>query len=306
MSFSHKVREELAEIIPPARHCQIAELSAVMCFCGRFFGEKFCFVSEHEKIIQKIQLLLHKALSIETQIGKEGRNFVISITDKEVIKRIFAAVKLSPENMEYPVSTVFLNNICCKRSFLRGAFLVGGSISDPEKYYHLEIVVNDRKLGKILSDSIKNFELDARIVARRGQYVVYLKEGSQIVDMLNVMGAHISLLDLENVRILKEVRNNVNRQCNCETANMNKTVNAAVRQIEDIKLIDSTMGIDALPESLSELCRVRLENFDMPLKDLGALLSVPVGKSGVNHRLRKISQIADEIRNGKSEEIRSN
>ena len=147
--------------------------------------------------------------------------------------------------------------------------------------------------------AIKSFELDARIVERRRYHVVYLKEGAQIVDMLNVMGAHISLMDLENVRILKEVRNSINRQVNCETANMGKTIQAAVKQVEDIRYIMENVGIDSLSEGLADIARVRLEYPEDSLKDLGERLSPPVGKSGVNHRLRKLSQIAEEIRNNK-------
>lgn len=143
---------------------------------------------------------------------------------------------------------------------------------------------------------MKGFAVDAKIVERKRHYVVYLKEGAQIVDMLNVMGAHVALMDLENVRILKEMRNSVNRKVNCETANITKTVSAAVRQVEDIQWIEQTRGLGSLPDSLREIAEVRLEHPDMPLKDLGQLLDPPLGKSGVNHRLRRISEIADRHR----------
>ena len=140
------------------------------------------------------------------------------------------------------------------------------------------------------------FDVDAKIVERKKHYVVYLKEGAQIVDMLNVMGAHVALMNLENVRILKEMRNSVNRKVNCETANISKTVNAAVRQVEDIQYIMKTKGLSSLPDNLQEIAQVRLEHPDMPLKDLGTLLTPPIGKSGVNHRLRRISEIAEKLR----------
>jgi hypothetical protein len=139
------------------------------------------------------------------------------------------------------------------------------------------------------------FETDAKIVERKERYVVYLKEGSQIVDMLNVMEAYVSLMNLENVRILKEMRNSVNRKVNCETANISKTVNAAVKQIEDITKIRDTIGLDELPPHLKEMALLRLEYPDAPLKELGNYLDPPVGKSGVNHRLRRLSEIADTI-----------
>ena len=132
---------------------------------------------------------------------------------------------------------------------------------------------------------------------RKKHFVVYVKEGAGIVDILNVMEAHNSLMDLENIRIVKEMRNSVNRKFNCEMANLNKTVSAAVRQIEDIKYISDTVGLSYLSKPLMEIAAVRLENPDSSLKELGELLSSPVGKSGVNHRLRKISEIADDLRN---------
>lgn len=147
-----------------------------------------------------------------------------------------------------------------------------------------------------MQEVIGSFDSDAKIVERKGHQVVYLKEGSQIVDMLNVMEAYVSLMNLENIRILKEMRNSINRQVNCETANINKTVNAAVKQIQDIELIRDTMGLDELPQNLREMALLRLEYPDAPLKELGNYLEPPVGKSGVNHRLRKLSAIAEGLR----------
>jgi DNA-binding protein WhiA len=145
------------------------------------------------------------------------------------------------------------------------------------------------------------FELEAKIILRKRSHVVYIKEGSQIVDLLNIMEAPISLMEMENVRILKEMRNSVNRQVNCETANLNKTVSAAVKQMEDITYIEQTLGLHNLPENLQEIARVRLAAPNASLKELGDMLSEPLGKSGVNHRLRKLSEIAEELRGSKEE-----
>ena len=171
-------------------------------------------------------------------------------------------------------------------------------MSDPEKSYHFEIVCNGEEKAKQLVEIINSFDMEAKIVQRKKSHVVYLKEGSQIVDMLNIMEAHVALLDLENVRILKEMRNSVNRQVNCETANINKTVSAAVKQLEDINYIKNTRGLDSLPDNLREIALVRLEYPQAALKELGTYLEPAVGKSGVNHRLRKICEIAEEIRQG--------
>ena len=191
---------------------------------------------------------------------------------------------------------LILQNTCCKRAFIRGAFLAGGSMSDPNKSYHFEIVCHTLDQGKQLQSVMQSFDTDAKIVERKGHYVVYLKEGSQIVDMLNVMEAYVALMNLENVRILKEVRNTINRKVNCETANINKTVNAAVKQVEDIELIRERIGLDNLPDNLREMALLRLEYPEATLKELGNYLEPPVGKSGVNHRLRKLSAIAEDLK----------
>jgi len=185
---------------------------------------------------------------------------------------------------------------CCKRAFIRGAFLASGSISDPEKGYHFEIVCSDEQKAEQLRELIRSFEIDAKIVMRKKSYVVYVKEGAQIVDMLAVMEANVALMNLENIRIVKEMRNTVNRKVNCETANINKTVNAAVKQTEDIRLIQEKMGFHNLNEGLAEIAELRLQYPEATLKELGMMLNPQVGKSGVNHRLRKLSQIADGLR----------
>ena len=174
--------------------------------------------------------------------------------------------------------------------------MAAGSISDPSKSYHFEIVCRSREQASQLQKIMESFQTEAKIVERKNHYVVYLKDGSQIVDMLNVMEAYVSLMNLENVRILKEMRNSVNRKVNCETANIGKTVNAAVKQIADIELIRDRVGLDNLPDNLREMALLRLEYPEAALKELGKYLEPPVGKSGVNHRLRKLGEIADKLR----------
>ena len=179
--------------------------------------------------------------------------------------------------------------------------MVAGSISNPEKSYHIEIVCTAEKKAEQLQEIVNSFGLDAKVIVRKKSYVVYLKEASQIVDMLNVMEAPIALMEMENIRILKEMRNTVNRKVNCETANINKTVSAAVKQTEDIRFIRDSIGLRKLPEGLQEIAELRLENPNASLKELGELLSSPLGKSGVNHRLRKLSEIAEKLRENMEE-----
>ena len=199
---------------------------------------------------------------------------------------------------EEPVSRILLKNSCCQRAFLRGAFLSVGSMSDPSKGYHLEFDCTDEAKADQLQEVIGHFDIESKRILRKKYHVVYLKEGAGIVDLLNVCEAPVSLMNLENLRILKEMRNSVNRRVNCETANIAKTVNAAAKQVEDIEYIRAHYGLQNLSQGLREMAEIRLENQDLPLKELGECFSPPIGKSGVNHRLRKLSELADKLRSG--------
>lgn len=286
MSFSREVKEELAGHISPARHCQIAELSALFSMCGQFGrnqdGYYIGFQTENEAVLKKSFTLLKKAFNIEADV----------MLREEQMQELYDEFG----DLEKPVNQLLIKNSCCQRAFIRGAFLAAGSMSDPSKGYHLEFVCTSMEKAGQLQRVIQEFNIDAKIVIRKKYYVVYLKEGSGIVDILNVMEAHVALMKLENLRILKEMRNSINRQVNCEAANITKTVNAATRQIEDIELIKEQYGFQKLPEPLRQMAEVRLEHPDAPLKELGEYLDPPVGKSGVNHRLRKLSELADRIR----------
>lgn len=312
MSFSSQVKEELSRQIHKSRHCQIAEVAAILSFAGKLEetgqGDILRVYTENLSLARKYFILMKKTFHVTASIAvrqniylHKNRVFVISLSGKEEVKKVLQAVKWRSEKNEdirgrELVHGLLIQKSCCRRAFIRGAFLSAGSMSDPEKSYHFEIVCTEEEKARQLTEIINSFDMDAKVVRRKKSYVVYLKEGAQIVDMLNIMEAHVSLLSLENVRILKEMRNSVNRQVNCETANINKTVSAAVKQLEDINYIKSTRGLDSLPENLREIALVRLEYPQAPLKELGTYLEPPVGKSGVNHRLRKLCEIADELR----------
>lgn len=287
MSFSGEVKEELAKHISTARHCQMAELAALLSFCGQYGRDEngqftIGFQTENEAVVRKSFTLLQKTFNIENDVTlseEQMQDFYSKFGD-----------------LSAPVSQLLIKNSCCQRAFLRGAFLGTGSISDPKKGYHMEFVCTDEAKAEQLQRVIQGFGIDAKIVIRKKYYVVYLKEGAAIVDLLNIMEAHVALMNLENLRILKEMRNSINRRVNCETANISKTVSAATRQIEDIEYLRDHYGFKKLPEGLRQMAEVRLEYPDAPLKELGEYLDPPVGKSGVNHRLRKLSEIADRIR----------
>jgi len=288
MSFSSEVKQELAGRMATARHCQLAELAAILHFCGEFGRDAqgryaLGLQTENEMIVRKCFTLLKKTFNIDTD------NWISEGQMLDLFQKI--------GKPEETVSSLLLKNACCQRAFLRGAFLSVGSISDPSKAYHLEFVCPTQEKADQLRNVMQGFGIPAKIVLRKKYHVVYLKEGSGIVDLLNVMEAHVSLMNLENLRILKEMRNSINRRVNCETANISKTVSAASRQISDIEYLRDHYGFSRLPASLKEMAQVRLENPDAPLKDLGQLLDPPVGKSGVNHRLRKLSELAESVRN---------
>lgn len=313
MSFSSEVKDELSRQIPTARHCQIAETAAIISLCGRILissEDKYCIKihTENIAVARKYFTLLKKTFQINTEVSirqnvylKKGRTYTVTIREHEDAMRVLKATRLIDEHQEIGenlsvVGNLVVQQLCCKRAFIRGAFLATGSISDPEKSYHFEIVCATMEKANQLQEIIAAFDIEAKIIQRKKYFVVYIKEGSQIVDILNVMEAHIALMNLENVRILKEMRNSVNRKVNCETANINKTVSAAVKQLEDIVYIRDTVGFGILPEGLEEIALKRLEQPEATLKELGAMLNPPVGKSGVNHRLRKISLIAENLR----------
>lgn len=319
MSFSGNVKEELSRHIAEARHCRIAEMAAILSLCGNIMIDSRELFSikihtENIAVARKCFTLLQKTFNIEAETSvrrnpeKETTLYSVAVKDHKDTIRILQATKLLDENGEVleelsVVRNIVVQQMCCRRAFLRGAFLAAGSISDPKKSYHFEIVCATMEKAKQLQNMMNSFGAEPKIVNRKKTFVVYLKEGSQIVDILNVMEAHVALMELENVRILKEMRNDVNRKVNCETANINKTVSAAVKQVEDIKYIRDTIGFERLSEGLQEIAIARLEYPEATLKELGELLASPVGKSGVNHRLRKLGEIAEKVREDKEEVI---
>ena len=282
MSFSSDVKEELAGVIPQARHCRIAELSAIMHLAGQIGVSEgdvtIGFNAFGESLIKKGFTLLE----ITFNIGKSLKS-----SDPE-----FEAFTRAMGDCYDKVSDLVLKSSCCKRAFLRGAFLASGSVSDPGKGYHLEFVCrNDAQADQIVK-VCSDFEIPARMTVRRGENIVYVKEGEMIGELLSVMGAQNSYMDFENRRIYKDVSNTVNRRVNCETSNIRKTVTAASRQLDDIRYLEEHGILQTLPDTLREAAYGRLEHPDATLSELGAMMDPPVGKSGINHRLAKLSEIA--------------
>ena len=286
-----------------ARHCRIAELSAVYAVCGTGSGddpELFSFRAEHALLQSRVFTLLRKTIRISLVMGSgasgsEGTGVSIRTDDPDGARRVRRALEIR-DDMD--LEERICSRSCCVRAFLRGIFLAAGSVSDPEKSYHFEIVCASQALSERVLSLIRRYEIDARITLRKGRYVVYVKESTQIVDLLNIMGAHTSLMQMENVRIIKDVRGRINRQVNCETANLNKTVTASVREAEEIRRLEEAGILKTLSAPLRETAALRMEHPEASLRELGEMHDPPLGRSGVNHRLKKISEIASGVSSG--------
>ncbi len=318
LTFSGKVKEELSRHWKETRHCQIAEMAAILSMCGKVSinsHEQYSVKvrTENISVARKYFTLLRKTFNIKTETFVSSNRSTGKVTYTVIVNRhedartiLTASGLMSPDGEvgeEFSdKGNPILYKSCCKRAFIRGAFLASGSMSHPEKSYHIEFVCAAQEKARQIRALVNGFGLDAKIILRKKSYVVYLKEGAQIVDLLNIMEAPIALMEMENVRILKEISNSVNRQVNCETANINKTVFAAVKQVEDIQYIQQEMGLNELPENLREIAELRVAHPNASLKELGGLLAEPIGKSGVNHRLRKLGEIAESLRENKEEQ----
>lgn len=314
MSFSSTVKNEITKNTDLKREEILSLLSAIMRLSGTLsFGSaklSFKITTENPSTARFIFKLLKDHLKIHGRLLvkkagslKKNNVYVIVISEEMGLRGLLLETGILQEEegtygLNYSIGKELIHSDELKKAFIKGAFLGAGSVSNPEKAYHVEFVVNSLELAEELRDLVNSYNLTAKVIGRKNAYIVYLKEGEQIVDILSIIGAYNSLFEFENVRIVKDMRNNVNRLVNCETANLSKTVNAAVRQVESIKLIEKEIGLGRLSRPLRDVAELRLEYPDESLKELGEMLSPPVGKSGVNHRLRKIEKIADELRKG--------
>ncbi|MEZ0537545.1 DNA-binding protein WhiA [Caldicellulosiruptoraceae bacterium PP1] len=314
MSFSSNVKNEIAKKISQKSCCRQAAIMAFLKFSGdiqiinNFFNIKIS--TENAQTAKAFFLLMKSQFNKHCEVmirknSKLNKNYLYTVIapDKGENLNILKKIQLvKKQKNQYiindKISEDLVNKKCCKKAFLQALFLSCGSITNPEKMYHLEFDIKNHNDAFLVKNLLEMFIGEAKMVERKSHYVVYLKEGEQIIDLLNILGAHIALLELENIRIVKELRNNVNRLVNCETANLEKTINASVRQIENIEFIDKTIGIDNLPENLQEIAKLRLKFREASLKELGTMLQTPLGKSGVNHRLRKIDKIAEDLKKG--------
>lgn len=291
MSFSSEIKQSLCEVPFDCKMCISAELAGIISFSGQFNADRLKLVTEKkftaERMIQDIKKCTGKDLKVEG-----SRTIRIETDDSEVILQLRKSLKLSEDDFE----DTFFCNECCTRAFIRGAFIGSGCVSNPKKNYHLEFTAKYRISVERLLFAFECCGISPKVTYRKGNYLVYLKESQNIADALGLMGANMGALEFYSVQMEKEVRNTINRQINCEVANQEKISVAANRQLAAIKKIRAKSDINKLTEVLQEMIRVREAYPEVSLKDLGQLLNPPIGKSGVNHRLNRIVELAEELK----------
>ncbi len=308
MSFAAEVKKELTQVEADAC-CIEAELAALIRMNGSLSFSNRQYIldvqTENAAIARRIYSLikLNYKHPVELLVRKKMRlkkNNVYIVRLKEDVQQFLVDLNIleEPFSFKRSIPKKYTEKKCCSRAYLRGAFLAGGSVNNPEtSSYHLEISNQYEEHNDSLCELMNSFDLHARTLERRNGYITYFKEAEKITEFLINIGAHQALLKFEDVRIMRDLRNSVNRLVNCETANLNKTIGAAFRQVENIKFIKDTVGLESLPDKLREVAQVRLEHQDVSLKELGELISSgKISKSGINHRLRKIDEFADKLR----------
>lgn len=311
MSFSNEVKNELARLESVAACCEKAELfgllkmSGAIILRGRSMGIHFS--TENAALARRVLQLFKNNYQVKTEVVitrsrrlKKNNRYQVKVVPSIEAGEALTKLQLLPSEAKHKQVNL-LETPCCRKSFLRGVFLAGGSISRPASDYHLELVTENKDFAQMILKTMHTFSLPVKITDRKNDYIVYLKEGNGITAFLSVIGAHNALMEFENVRIVKEMRNNVNRVVNCETANLNKVVQASVEQIACIKYIEKNLGFAKLPLALREIAELRLEHPSASLNELADLLEGKLGKSGINHRLKKLQHLAEELGMSKHE-----
>lgn len=298
MSFAYDLKRELCgQRKKQKRCCEPREVYGILLFSSVFQPDRVKMASEHIYLVAHLVQLAERALGVELGIdNKEGSGIYTISMEEPQLRAMSKKMKVSffPDGITRRIDRSYLDKPCCRAAFVRGAFLQCGTISDPEKGYHLEFVTTHKLLGEDLLALLREMEMPARMVKRKNNYVVYLKESEAIEDLLNIMGATQSAFALMDVKMVREVRNNINRQVNCDAANIAKTATAAAKQIQAIETIARLRGLESLPDPLLEVARLRLDNPEMSLKEMGESLSQPISRHGVNHRMQRLLELATE------------
>lgn len=306
MSFASSVQSELARVEPEQACCAKSELAALLLNKSNLsqIASDYILTVEVDnpalgrkiyKYLRDIYGFQSSVKVIEKSKLRKNRGYVVkTVLTPAKLENIKEIIHIN-NNLISPKLDITEVNSCCKRAYVRGLFLSRGYVNRPEGNYHLEFMVNDEALAIKVQEYLGTFDIDLKVIQRKKSFLLYIKESEQIADFLRVVGANKALLEFENIRILKSMRNNVNRQVNCETANLAKTIDASVRQTEIINNLVSTGVIDNLPYQLKELAYIRLDYPEATLKELGEILNPPLSKSGIAYRMRKLEQVAGEL-----------
>lgn len=296
ISFSNQVKQELCTTITD-RDKAYACLYGMLLFARQLRQDEILMQSESEAFYELMPRLFRQVFGDRVQprmeTGQHGTLYSVSLTDPEQVRIVLERYHITLPERPLEMANVVTNSL---GAFTAGAFLSCGSMTDPNKEYHLEFVLPCPQLEEPFSRILLAIGVNAKMVLRKGMPVVYLKHSEQIEDLLTFMGAQQGTIDFINIEILKNVRNKANRISNCDMANINKVMLAAERQIKDILLIDERMGLDALSPDLQQMALLRMDNPELSLKELGELLDPPIGRSGVNHRLKRLQVLADSLR----------
>ena len=299
-SFSYKAKAELCRAAVQRLCCARAECYGVLLYCNTFTMQEVRIITENPEFAARLPRLFHRAFGVkfDRQPADEapGSKLIFQITDPDKLRRVLDTLGYDPrQSLVLHVNFALLEDDCCRTAFLRGAFLAGGSVTDPEKRYHLELSTSHIQASREVSALLQEMGFLPRSVMRGGSAVIYFKQSEHIEDLLTTLGAPVAATEIMTAKVDKEIRNGANRAMNCDMANVNKTLDAVAAQQEAIKKLESAGQLDKLPEKIQETARLRLQNPELPLAQLAALFDPPISKSCLNHRIRKIMEEARKL-----------
>ena len=300
MSFSFNAKVELCKTACGSKCCALAECYGMLLYCNTFSPREIKLITGNQRLGQRITEQFDRAFSISfdsvPQQGKAGKQPYI-ISDPGKLSHVFGTYGYSPENLlAHHVNLGILEEDCCRRSFVRGVFLIGGAITDPAKSYHLELVTAHYNVSRETYSLLLEMGFAAKETVRGGNFIIYFKHSGIIEDFLAIIGAPIHAMEIMSAKIEKDLRNTVNRKVNCDTANATKTIDASAAQIDAIRRIETAGILETLPDKLRQTALLRLNNPELSINDLAELSMPPVTKSCINHRLRKLVDTSMLIR----------
>lgn len=290
LSFSAEIKDKLAEQTGECDFCQTARLAGIMRFAASFGMGEAVVSTENKKIADYTEKLISDCFGIKTEFGYNSQSKLYKSKMLSNEQDLLCAELMADQSAES-----LMPFACCKRAFLSGAFLGGGSVNDPKKSYHLEFDTKRKEYALDVLAVLEEEGINAKLTSRKGRYVVYIKDYESIAAVLGLIGAGYAALELYNISVEKEIRNDVNRQVNCDNANMKKQGKAASEHLHAIATIEKKIGIGSLSDVLREMAEIRRAYPDDSIKELGERLNPPIGKSGVNHRLKRLIEIASEL-----------